>query len=170
MSIDFSPTRRIVILVGLLVFAILGFAVLTLERARTPDVSAPVRPAAHHVPTAKPPATHHARAAAVKLSPGLPAPIRYALLRHRSVVVAVHGAGDVDAAAVAEARRGASLAHTTFISLDIRRARYATALAGFDDSIANPAVIVVRRPGVVVKSFPGFHDSQVVAQAAHDAR
>jgi len=34
----------------------------------------------------------------------------------------------------------------------------------------DPAVIVVRRPGIVVKRLEGFHDRQVVAQAAHDAR
>ena len=111
-----------------------------------------------------------AAAPLVKLNPGLPAPIRYALLRHRSVVVVLHGAGGVDATAAAEARAGASLARTSFISLDVRRARYATSMAAFADSIADPAVLVVRRPGVVVKRFEGFHDRQVVAQAAHDAR
>jgi hypothetical protein len=106
----------------------------------------------------------------VKLVPGLPGPIRYALLRHRSVVVAIHGRGGFDAVAAEEARAGASLAHTSFVSLDVRKPRYATPIAAFADTISDPAVIVVRRPGIVVKRLEGFHDRQVVAQAAHDAR
>lgn len=174
MSIDFSSARRLVILVGVVVFVGVGFAVVTLERAKSSSSAAtplPVHHVAKQAPTRAPSAKPAAHATpVVKLNPGLPAPIRYALLRHRSVVVALHGVGVVDTAAATEARAGASLAHTSFVSLDVRKARYATAVAGFDGSTAEPAVIVVRRPGIIVKRFEGIHDRQVVAQAAHDAR
>ena len=174
MSIDFSSALRLVIIVGVLAFAGLGFAVFTLERAKPSSTAATPVPV-HHVATHDPTHAPAAKPAAavkpvVKLVPGLPGPIRYALLRHRSVVVAIHGRGGFDAVAAEEARAGASLAHTSFLSLDVRKPRYATPIAAFADSISDPAVIVVRRPGIVVKRLEGFHDRQVVAQAAHDAR
>jgi hypothetical protein len=106
----------------------------------------------------------------VRLLSGLPAPIRYALMRHRIVVVSLHGNGVVDASAAAEARAGAALAHTSLVSLDIRRDRWAGPIADFNGSAADPSVLVVRRPGVVVRRFDAYQDRQVIAQAAHDAR
>jgi hypothetical protein len=171
MSTDFSSTRLLVILGGALAFAVLGFGVLTFMSARSPSAGAApllTRHAVHRT-------TVVIRAAArpkpvVKLLPSLPAPIRYALLRHRTAVVTLHGAGGVDAAAAAEARAGASLAHTAFVSLDVRKDRWAGPIADFNSSAADPAVLVVRRPGVVVRQLDGYQDRQIVAQAAHDAR
>jgi hypothetical protein len=168
MSTDFSSARLLVILGGALAFAALGFGVLTLTKSGASTTVAsplPVHRVVHRTVAAK-----HSPRPAVRLLSGLPAPIRYALMRHRIVVVSLHGNGAVDASAAAEARAGAALAHTNLVSLDIRRDRWAGPIADFNGSAADPSVLIVRRPGVVVRRFDAYQDRQVIAQAAHDAR
>lgn len=171
MSTDFSSTRLLVILGGAVVFAALGFGALSLMKAGPSTTSASPLPV--HRVVRRIVAVKHSAAKArptVRLRAGLPAPIRYALLRHRTVVVSLHGNGAVDTAAAAEARAGAARAHTGFISLDIRREHWAGPIADFNGTAADPSVLVVRRPGVVVRRFDAYQDRQVIAQAAHDAR
>jgi hypothetical protein len=169
MSTDFSSARLLAVLGGALAFAALGFGVLTVVGARSASTdAAPIL--VHRVDGRAPATRHRAIRPAVKLLPSLPAPIRYALMRHRVVVVSLHGNGVVDASAAAEARAGAALAHTNLVSLDIRRDRWAGPIADFNGSAADPSVLVVRRPGVVLRRFDVYQDRQVIAQAAHDAR
>jgi hypothetical protein len=169
MSTDFSSTRLLVILGGALAFFALGFAALMLTHARSSSSDAaplPVHHVVHHASGTR----HRAAKHTVRLLPGLPAPVHYALLRQPTIVVSLYGKGSVDAAAAAEARAGASLGHAGFVGLDIRRDRWAGPIADFDASAADPAVLVVRRPGVIVRRLDGYQDRQIVAQAAHDAR
>lgn len=169
MSTDFSSTRLLVILGGALAFLALGFAALTLTHARHSSSDAaplPVHHVVHHAARTR----HRAAKPAVRLLPGLPAPVRYALLRQRTIVVSLYEKGSVDTAAAVEARAGASLAHAGFVGLDVRKERWAGPIADFDASAADPAVFVVRRPGVIVRRLDGYQDRQIVAQAAHDAR
>jgi hypothetical protein len=169
MSTDFSSTRLLSILGGTVAVAALAFGALTLTSAQSASsTAAPLL--GHHVVHRAARAPHRTAKPVVKLRPGLPAPIRYALLRHRTIVVALYGNGAVDAGAATEARAGASLAHSGFVGLDIRKDRWAGPIADFNSSAADPAVLVVRRPGVVVRQLDGYQDRQIVAQAAHDAR
>ena len=57
-----------------------------------------------------------------------------------------------------------------FIALDVLRGRDAGSIAGLTGSLADPSIVIVRRPGTVVRRLDGHQDRQVVAQAAHDAR
>jgi hypothetical protein len=86
------------------------------------------------------------------------------------VVVGLYEHRTGDGGALSEARAGAALAHTTFLALDVLQARYAGPIAGFTGSLADPGVVIIRRPGKVVHRLDGYHDRTVVAQAAHDAR
>jgi hypothetical protein len=171
-----TPIIRIAALLGVLV--VLGAATFVLlvvghshSSSATPAV--PV----HHPVTAKHSTATTPSVVRVKpkparpvLLPGLPAPIVYALNRHPVVVFALYERGTDDGAPLAEARAGASLAHTHFVALDVLRRQNAGALAGFTGTLAVPEVIVVRRPGVIVKRLAGYQDREVVAQAALDVR
>jgi hypothetical protein len=170
MSTD-VPIRIVALVAVLLAAAAAAFALLVLGHSRAkPGAPAASKTPVAKTPAAKPPAVHQKAPAAPRLTPGLPAPIAFALTRHPAVVVALYGRGAADRGAVAEARAGASLAHVNFIALDVMKRRYADAMAAFAGSLAEPAVIVVRRPGTIVRRFDGVQDRQVVAQAAHDVR
>src|SRR6476469_7876372 len=169
---SFDVPMRIVVLVALVfVAAAAGFSLLVLGHGKSDATTAPpahvVRPA--HPGTKPAPATRP-RVVTPKLAPGLPAPIAYALARHRSVVVALYGRATGDRESVAEARAGAAIAHTSFLALDVTKQRYAEAMATFGNTLAEPTVFVVKRPGTIVRRLEGFQDRQVVAQAAHDVR
>lgn len=175
MSIE-TPIIRIAALVAVLIaLGAAMFALLALGHSHS-NSATPAIPV-HHPATAKHVATSPPSVVRVKpkpvrpvLLPGLPAPIAYALNRHPVAVIALYEHGADDGASLAEARAGASLAHTTFVALDVLRRRNAGTVASFTGNLAVPAVIVVRRPGVIVKHLAGYQDRQVVAQAAHDGR
>jgi|SRR6185437_8464308 hypothetical protein len=161
-------SSRVVLLVGLGFVALAGavFFLMTSNHARTASTATPTQSTTPSTP-AKTPAKIPA---GPKLDPDLPAPIAFALARHRSVVVALYGRAAGDGTAIAEARAGASLAHTKFVALDMTKQRYAEAMASFGGTLAEPTVFVVKRPGTIVRRLEGFQDRQVVAQAAHDVR
>lgn len=168
MSID-TPIR-IVLLVGVLVAAAAtAFALLVLGHSRT---AAKTRETPVVAPHHTKPTPQHAKPkhAAPHLLAGLPAPIARTLAHHRVVVVALYERRTGDAVAVAEARAGAAQARMPFIALDVLRGRDAGSIAGLTGSLADPSIVIVRRPGTVVRRLDGHQDRQVVAQAAHDAR
>jgi hypothetical protein len=171
MSID-VPTRIVVLVGALMATAAAAFALLVLGHSRTATPQTPVVPA-HHAKTpvkAPTPTTAKPKPAAPKLLSGLPVPIARALAHHRVVVVALYEHGTGDSANVAEARAGAAQAQTPFIALDVLKDRDAGLVAGLTGSLADPGIVVVRRPGKIVRRLDGHQDRQVVAQAAHDAR
>ncbi len=174
MSIE-TPIVRIAVLVAVLIASAAAMvAVLALNHSHSSSpATIPLASVNHSAAKPRPVAVTPTKVvqpkpAAPRLLPGLPGPIAYALARHPVAIIGLYEHGANDSAALTEARAGAALAHTTFIALDVLRPRYAGAIAGFTGSLAVPAVIVVRRPGVIVKQLTGYEDRQVVAQAAHD--
>jgi hypothetical protein len=170
MSID-APTRVVVLVAVLLAAAAAAFALLVLGHSKAANKTSTPPTPIHHV--AKKPVTPATpakpQATTPTLLPGLPKPIAYALAHHPVVVVALYEHRTGDGGALNEARAGASLAHTDFLALDVLQARYAGPIAGFTGSLADPGVVVIRRPGLVVRRLDGYNDRTVVAQAAHDA-
>jgi hypothetical protein len=57
-----------------------------------------------------------------------------------------------------------------FVNLDVFHQRPGTAILRKLGVLNTPAVLVVKRPGLVYSEFKGFVDRDVVAQAVADAR
>jgi hypothetical protein len=120
----------------------------------------------------QPPAPHRATPKPkLVLAPGRPAPLHRALEHSRTVVAvlyAPHVKRDIDV--LAAGLQGAHDAHVGFAALDVSRRSVALALATWQPQAADPAVLIVRRPGRVVTELDGWSDRAMVAQAAADAR
>jgi hypothetical protein len=164
--VTLSLPVRIVALVGLLVALALG-GVLALSASRHDAATEPVVPVVHHATTPRPappkPALH--------LDPRLPAPLRHALEHSRTVVAvlyAPHVAADTPV--LAAARDGARDARVGFAAIDVSRDAVASKLAAWLPEAADPAVLVVHRPGRVVTVLDGWSDRTMVTQAAAAAR
>jgi hypothetical protein len=163
-----SRKQRILALVmGVLTLVLLAFNFLVLSKK--PPAALPLPPVVHHTTPAKPAGTkkHSARPPAPKLDPGLPDPLRRALL-HSNVVVAVLYAADApgDRDALGAARAGARTAHVGFAVLDVRNEAVAEAVATLALGTTDPSVLVFRRPGTIAVKLDGFSEADVVAQAA----
>ncbi len=160
-----STPVKVVALAGLCcALALAGLLLLVAARHRsaTPSVAAVDLPAPAHRVAPKP---------QLHLVAGLPAPLHRALERSRTVVAVVyapHLARDVSV--LAAGLQGAQDAHVGFAPLDVSRRAVALSLATWRPQAADPAVLVVRRPGVVVTELDGWSDRAMVAQAAADAR
>ncbi len=101
---------------------------------------------------------------------GFPLPIRHALRRNRVVVVAVYLPGaSVDAVVRREARVGAQTGRAGFVAVSALSERLVRPLVAKTGVLPDPAVLVLRRPGVVTASL-GVTDRQTVAQAVAQAR
>jgi len=156
---------KVVALAGLCcTLGLAGLLVLTAARHRTasPSIAVVAQPAA-------PP--HSAPKPEVHLVAGLPAPLHRALEQSRTVVAvlyAPHVRRDVEV--LAAGLQGSHDAHVGFAALDVSRRSVALSLAAWQPQAADPAVLVVRRPGVVVTELDGWSDRAMVAQAATDAR
>ncbi|HEX2044321.1 MAG TPA: hypothetical protein VHF23_01700 [Gaiellaceae bacterium] len=94
-----------------------------------------------------------------------------ALTRYRVAVVVFYNAkGDVDNAAIREARAAAVEMRAGFVALDAEAGGTAAELAQDYEVFAAPAVLVLR-PGPRVKTrFDGYADRETVAQAIDNAR
>ena len=156
--------------------------------AATP-ASPVTKPPAVHASTAKPPAAA-AHKPATKAAPvtkpkphavvaakpkhaappnQLPLPIRRALAHDRIVVVALFDpAAKIDGAALDEARAGALLAGSSFVKINVRTNAVDSLNAKYG-AVQDPAVIVLRPPGLLVVRLDGFADRDTVAQAALNA-
>jgi hypothetical protein len=177
-----SNPIRVLALVGVLAVLGLGVALFNISRSHSSAGPAATAVTTHTAvtttaaaPAAKPAAAPAVAVAAkpakpaVQLLPGLPSPVANALRRHKTVVVALYAHGGSDSAALTEIRAGAAEAHTSFVGLDVLKARQSAAVAGFAGGLASPATLVVSRPGTIVKRLDGYQDREVVAQAAADA-
>ncbi len=91
---------------------------------------------------------------------------------HSKLVVAfVYTPGDpVDAAVLAQVRKGAKAQHVKVVALDVRNDAIAAATANMMKNPFDPAVLVTKRPGTVVVELDGYTDGDAVAQAIADAR
>ncbi len=170
-----SPPIRIVAFVGVL--AAVGLAAFlfllvrptgdeTTATATTP-VAKPAQPTKKATPQApvRKAAPHKAKLPGM----GFPLPIRHALRRNRVVVVAVYLPGaSVDAVVRREARAGAR-GRAGFVAVSALSERLVRPIVAKTGVLPDPAVLVLRRPGVVTASL-GVTDRQTVAQAIAQAR
>jgi hypothetical protein len=200
-TISISPQIRVVALMGVLLIALAGGYKYVLHKHAndTIAISTPVHttpapsssqprsgthsPAKHHTPSLAPgsnkAAASAARSAASqvhlnKVNRQLPPSLRYALERHRIVVVSLWDPqAPVDYITVAEAHAGADAAGAGFVLVNVLDNKVAgplTALLPAGDMLPDPGVLLYRAPGKVVYRFDGFLDRSSVAQAAANAK
>jgi hypothetical protein len=170
---------RVFALVGIL--AVCAFGAFTLLTSRSAEgepaaaettAAAPVEPVAS---PAKPPASAPARPARTPSASrptrsGFPAPVDRAFRGNRVVVVVVYTPGAaVDAVVRAEARAGAEQARVGFVAISAASERLVRPLVAKTGVLPQPAVVVVRRPGVVTATL-GVTDRATVAQTALQAK
>jgi len=171
-----SPQLKIIALVGVLLIALAGSALVFMPRAKSGPVSAPSNPV---VTTPAGTGSHHPGPVHVKVvrpavDPQLPAPLRAALGRHPLVVVGTYDpqVGE-DQLALAEARAGAAQGHASFLAvnlLDDRVAGLLTGKLGSGELLPTPGTLIYARPGKIVYRFDGYLDRAVIAQAVLDSK
>jgi hypothetical protein len=168
------PPGRVFALVGLL--AATGFA------AFFHRTGSPAAPAAAEAPATTPTAVTPKPAKPVPTRPpqpkpaarttksGLPAAVDRAFRANRVVVVAVYMPGAaVDAHVRAQARAGAARARAGFVAISASSQRLVAPLVAKAGVLPQPAVLVLRRPGVVFATL-GVTDSGTVAQTVLQAK
>jgi hypothetical protein len=178
-STTLSPPIRVfafagvVVLVGLAAFLFLvgrgeGDTATTDEPLATPTTATtPAKPSTPSPATprrATPP-----RAAALPPS-GFPVPVHRALRRNPLVVVVVYTPGAaVDSVVRAEASAGARASRAGLVQMSALSERLVQPLVAKTGVLPSPAVVVLRRPGVVAAKL-GVTDRETVAQAVAQAR
>jgi hypothetical protein len=175
-SLTLNPPVRVAALVGLLVATGLAAFVFLVGRgasgtepsgAPTSATKASTRPATQ-TKAASTPATPKPRAYVSKS--GFPAAVDRALRRNRVVVVAVYmPRAGVDAVVRAEARAAAVKAHAGYVAVSALNERVVRALVARTGVLPDPAVVIVKRPGVVTATF-SVTDRETVTQAVYEAR
>jgi hypothetical protein len=174
MSVTLTPPTRVAGLIGVVV---LGLAAIMLVVGRgllggdqtgaavTP--TAVTKPAARAAAAPKPAATQRPRP---RVSSGFPAKIDHALRYSRVVVVSVSmPGGAVDAIVRREARAAAKATRAGFVAISATNERAVSGLVAKTGVLHAPAVVIVRRPGVVTTTF-SVTDAGTVAQAVAQAR
>ena len=171
-----TPPVRVFAFVGVLVavgLAAFLFLLAATRRRRHDSRSRPRPLRSRRQPTKKATPQAPVRKAAPRKAKlpgeGFPLPIRHALRRNRVVVVAVYLPGaSVDAFVRREARAGAR-GRAGFVAVSALSERLVRPLVAKTGVLPDPAVLVLRRPGVVTASL-GVTDRQTVAQAVAQAR
>lgn len=174
MSLTLNPPTRLNALIGALVLTGLAAVVFLLGRGalgETPGGSAAPAPAARPAPDVaarpKPTAAPHARA---RVPSGFPSKIDHALRYNRVVVVSVSLPGAaVDAVVRRQARSGAKAARAGFVAISAANERAISGLVAKTGVLPAPAVVIVKRPGVVAGTF-SVTDAGTIAQAVAQAR
>lgn len=175
-SVTISSPIRVFALVGVLVATGLAAFVFLVGRGATEvGASAPATsltgPAAQTTSPAKvahkPP---RAKSNAVATKSGFPVPVDRALRHRRVVVVAVYIPGAaVDAVVRAEARAAASSTRAGFVPISALNERLVRSLVAKTGVLPDPAIVIVRRPGVVTATL-SVTDRDAIAQAVAQAR
>lgn len=176
-SVTLSPPVRVLALVGAIVVTGLAVFVFVVARGGTGNDAGTVAPAARKAaPSAKPATVRAATPAAKPKAParsvrsGYPAPIDHALRYSRVVVVVVYlPHARVDAVVRREARAAATSSRAGFVALNALNERLVGGLVSKTGVLPAPAVVVVRRPGIVSATF-GVTDRETVEQAVALAR
>lgn len=175
MTTTLSPPVQIFAVLG--VIAALGFAAFTFLSGGETSV---VTPAPVTEPKTKPntPATPNRSAdkprarsvEATTTASGFPRPINRALSQRRVVVVVVFmpGAG-VDRVVRSDARAAAKATGAGFVALSALNGTLMGSLVGKTGVLPDPAVLVVRRPGVVTSTL-SVADRLTISQAVAQAR
>jgi hypothetical protein len=171
-----SPTR-IATLVGALVLSGLAAVVFLVGRSALNDssgASSTPAPVTHATPktTPKPSVPRHAAHATPRprVASGLPARVDHALRYSRVVVVSVSMPGaPVDSIVRSEARAAAKESRAGFVRISALNESAVAALVAKAGVLPNPAVLIIKRPGVVKTTF-SVTDSATIAQAVAQAR
>lgn len=162
-----STPVKVVALAGLVCILALG-GLLALAAARRANQTVSTTPAVQPPVPARHPAPAQPR---LVIAAGLPTAVHRALETSREAVVLLTASGvAADADTAAAALSGAHAAGVAFVRLDVAREADAEQAARWLPGVADPAVLVVRRPGRVVSTLHGFADETMVAQLAADAR
>jgi hypothetical protein len=171
-SLTLSPPNRLTALVGALVLTGLAAVVFLLGRgplAGDEAATTSSTPIIHAPKTTQKPAAKSATPKRQLVS-GLPARVDHALRYSRVVVVSVGIPGaPVDAVVRKEARTAAKAAHAAFVPLSASNERAVSALVAKTGVLPDPAVVIVKRPGVAVATF-SVTDAGTIAQAVVEAR
>ena len=177
-NVTISPPIRVFALLGALAATALAAFLFLVGRSGS-ETGSLVSPTPVTKPAARPaPAATKSRAttprlhrtAAVQTKSGFPLPVDRALRRHRVVVVVVYlpGAG-VDSVVRAEARAGALRARAGYVAISALSEQLVRPLVAKTGVLPDPAVMIVKRPGVVTATF-GVTDRETVAQAVAQAK
>jgi len=175
-SLTLNPPTRVTALVGALVLTGLAAIVFFLGRGAlgeaesAPLTSAPVTKPAGAVHVAPKPAAAPRVKPKPRVLSGFPAKIDHALRYSRVVVVSVSmPGGAVDAIVRREARAGAKASRAGFVAISAANERAVSGLIAKTGVLPAPAVVIVKRPGVVATTF-SVTDAGTVAQAVAQAR
>ena len=175
-SLTLSPPIRIAAFVGALVATGLAAFVFVMGRsASEPDLSAPVKPATKpSAQTTKPPKASptppKATPRVVVTKSGFPVPVDLALRRRGVAVVAIYMPGAaVDAIVRAEARAAAVRSKAGFVAISALNERLLQAFVARTGVLPDPAVVIIKRPGVVTATL-SVTDRETIAQAIAQAR
>lgn len=163
---------RLVVLLVVVVVAAGGYLAVTHKSTTNPSTASSTPAATTPAQTTPAPTKAHAHAVTpVNLNThGLPLTVARALRKHSVVVVSLAQPGAaVDQIAAAEAKAGADEAAAGYVNVDVFSQRPGTAVLRKLGVLTTPAVLVVKRPGLVYAEFKGFVDRDVVAQAVTDA-
>ena len=173
MSVTLTPPIRVAALIGALVATGLAAFVFLIGRGASEDLSAPTAPATRPATqTAKPPtaAQKPSAAKAGMTKSGFPAAVDLALRRRGVVVVVVYLPGAaVDAVVRTEARAAAISSRTGYVAISALNERLAGSLVARTGFLPDPAVVIVKRPGVVTSRL-SVTDRETIAQAVAQAR
>jgi hypothetical protein len=174
-SLTFSPPTRLTALVGILMLTGIAAVVFLLGRSTLAGDGAAATtstPVVHTPRTSNKPTGVKAPAAKPKprVASGFPPRIDHALRYSRVVVVSVAMPGAaVDAVVRKEAREAARATHAAFVPVSALNERAVSGLMAKTGMLPDPAVVVVKRPGVVVATF-SVTDAGTIAQAVAGAR
>jgi len=174
-SMTLSPPIRVAAFVGALVATGLVAFVFVMGRGASENgASVPAKPVTKpSAPTSTPPKvsdTTPAKPRAVVTKSGFPTPVDRALRRRRVVIVAIYMPGAaVDAAVRAEARAAAVLSRAGFVPISALNERLVGSLVAKTGVLPDPAVLVIKRPGVVTARL-SVTDRETIAQAVDQAR
>jgi hypothetical protein len=174
MSLTLHPPARLTALVGALVLTGLAAVVFlvgrgavggdaTSEATPAPGKTAPRVSTTPSKPTVAP-------RVEPRVASGLPASVDHALRYSRVVVVSVSMPGAaVDRVVRGEARAGAKASSAAFVRLSATNERAMSALVAKSGILPSPAVVIVKRPGVVATTF-SVTDAGTIAAAVAQAR
>jgi hypothetical protein len=176
MSLTLSPPIRVFALLGVLVATGVAAFVFLVARpqgdaepiaSKTP----PTTPAQKTKPATKVPARQTpTRPAARQTKSGFPAPVDRALRHNRVVVVAIYMPGArVDAVVRREARAAAILSRVGYVPISALSERLVRPLIARTGVLPDPAVVIVKRPGVVTTTL-SVTDRDTIAQAIAQAK
>jgi hypothetical protein len=173
-----SPPIRVFAGIGVLAAIGLGLFFFVLGRSGATDVgtTAPLTTHAQkksegqRAPTSraqtKKPATARVRTPAS----GFPAAVDRAFRKHRVVVLVVFmPRSPVDAVVLGEARAAAIATRAGYVPVNALNGRAAGLLLAKTGVLPDPAVVVIRRPGIVTATL-GVTDRATVVQAVAEAR